>query len=325
MKYDVITFGSASLDVFLKTHEAVIRSEKKFINRQAVCFPFAAKVEIKNLYFSSGGGGTNVAASLALQGLKTAYCGKIGKDFSGEEVLKDLKKFKVETPFIIKTEEKPTNLSVIFSWGRERTCFVWRGASECLRWSEIPREKLEAKWFYLAPLSGRLISLFGPLVNFARERGIKVFSNLGDSQIKLEKRKLQPILKKIDVVLLNQEEASLLTGIPYQKEKELFRKLDEMIDGLAIMTKGKEGAIVSDGAYSWSAKTLPAKVVEKTGAGDAFGAGFLSRLLVGKEPGAALQFGIANSVGCLKELGTKNGLLKKNAAWPKVKVLKKKL
>jgi len=311
MKFDIITFGSATLDIFLKTRQFDIKSIKKFITKKGVCFPFGSKVDIKDLYFFTGGGGTNTAAFFALQDLKTGYCGMIGNDFAGQEALQDLKRFKVDTKFVLKTKKAATNLSVIFSWGKDRTAFVWRGASEQLLKTHIPWKNLKTKWFYLAPLSGKLCSIFKPIIDFTYKNNIKVFVNPGNTQIKLGLKKLKPILSKIDILLLNQEEASLLTGIDYKKEKQIFKKLDELVPGIAIMTKGEKGAIVSDGNYLWQAKASKIKVIEKTGAGDAFGSGFLASYIKNQDIEQALQFGIANSVSCIQKPGAKQGFLKR--------------
>lgn len=325
MRHDIITFGSATLDVFLKSKDFLVRKEKKFVTGKGICFPFASKVDIKDVFFSTGGGGTNVAATFSNQGFKVAYCGKIGKDIFGKEILKDLKKFKIDTRSVLETGEKPTNCSIIFSFGKDRTVFVYRGASEILKKEEIPWKEFKANWFYLAPLSGKLANLFGPLVNFAKENKIKVACNPGNSQINLNKNSLKSILSKIDILILNQEEASLLTQIPYQKEKEVFKKLDEMIPGIAVMTKGRGGVIVSDGEYIFEAGILPSKTIEKTGAGDAFSSGFVVGFIKKGDIPCAIQLGTANATSCVQEIGAKAGLLKKGQPWPKVKVVKTKL
>ncbi len=325
MKFDFITFGSGTLDIFLKTDKFLIENKKRFQSGKSICFPFSSKVDLESVDFSSGGGGTNTAASLVLQGFKVAYCGSVGDDFAGGKVLEALEKLSVDTSLVQKTDKAPTNLSVIFSQKNERTCFVWRGASECLDWEKVNKKKLEAKWFYLAPLSGRLAPLSSKLMDFAHNKGMKVFANPGNSQIKMGLEKLDPLLKRSEVILLNQEEASLLTGVSYKKEKEVFKKMDELVDGLAIMTKGKEGVVASDGDYLWRADVLPAEVVEKTGAGDSFGAGFVGGFVEKENVEYALQKGVANSAACISKRGAKNGLLKKRDEWKRVKVGKKKL
>jgi len=325
MNYDIITFGSATLDIFVGTDDFLIKPEKGFTTQKGVCFPFGSKADIKGLDFRTGGGGTNAAATFGLQGLKVAFCGKIGEDFAGKEILKDLERFKISKSLVIESREKATNLSIIFYFAKDRTCFVWRGASELLKENEIPWKKLETKWVYLAPFSGKLSALFGPIVDFAKRHKIKVFANPGSSQIGFSQKPLKSVLQKIDVLLLNQEEASLLTKIPYQKEKKVFEKLDELCPGIAIMTKGAQGAVVSDGNYIWEAKASNVPVLEKTGAGDAFGSGFLAGLIKTKEILPALQLGMANSASCIQRIGAKEGLLKKEDSWGKIKVLKKKI
>ena len=324
--FDIITFGSATHDIFLQSKTFKIIGEKKFITGKGLCLSLGQKIEVKDIYFSTGGGGTNTATTFASQGFKTAYCGVVGNDPAGEEVIKDLKKFKTDTRFVLKTKKKPTNLSVILSSdGQERTILVYRGASEELTKNKVPWSQLKAKWFYLAPLSGKLCGLFETLVDFAQKNKIKVMANPGNSQLNLPQQTLKRILKKIDILVLNQEEASLLTKIPYQQEEEIFKKIDELSPGIAIMTKGPAGVVVSDGNYLYQAEPLKVKVVDRTGAGDAFAAGFLSGLIQSGQIVYAIQLGIANSSACLQKIGAKNGLLKKNQKWSKVKVKIKKL
>ncbi len=325
--YDIITFGSATLDVFVRPETFVVKKQKKFRTGRALCFPFPSKVDIEGLSYQTGGGGTNTAASFSFQGFKTLYVGALGDDFAGKKVKQELENLKIGTDFIINTPKAGTNLSVIFSEKRDRTCFVWRGASEHLRWGDINNKEVlkKAKWFYLAPLSGRLAEIFAPLVEFAEENGIKVFANPGNSQIRMNPDRFASILEKVEILLLNEEEASLLTGVSYKKKKKIFKELDKLVPGLVIMTRGKKGALASDGKALWRAPALETEVVEKTGAGDAFGSGFLSGFIDKEEVEYALQMGIANSAFCIGKQGAKNGLLKKEDKWKKVKIDKERL
>lgn len=304
MRIDVLTFGSATLDLFLKTEEISSDGEK-------VCFSRASKVDLDGIDYHTGGGGSNVATGLSLQGFDVAYCGAVGEDFAGEQVIRELKDFGVETSFIEKVEGS-TNLSVILPYKRDRTVFVWREASEMLssdKWKE-----LDPKWVYLGPLSGGLSDLFGPVVSHFREKGAKIMANPGNSQIKEDPEWL------VDILLINEAEASLMTGL----SENPFEKLNEMVDGLVVITKGREGAVASDGSSFWSAPSLPAESFkEKTGAGDAFASGFLASILRGKNTEEALQAGIANSSRCISKRGAKRGLIRQGEDWEKVKVTKK--
>lgn len=300
MKLDVIAFGSATLDLFIET--GLVLEDKE------LCFPFASKVDIEGLAYETGGGGTNVAAGLSLLGLKTAYCGVVGTDFAGNEVKKALEETGVDTSFLVQKEDVLTNFSVVFPYEKDRTVFVWKDASEALNRDDVPWDRLSASWLYLAPLSNKLSELFTPLVRFAHDNGMKVMANPGNSQLGMEEAELKKALNEVDILLLNREEASMLTGVPYKREKKLFKELDRLIDGLAIMTRGRRGVIASDGDQTWEVPALEVEVVEKTGAGDAFASGFLSQYISSGSVERALESGVANASGCIQKRGAKKGL-----------------
>ena len=323
--FDVITFGSAAQDIFLRLNKKQVIVGKKFTAGKGVCFDLGSKVDADEIYFYCGGGGINTSATFAKQGLKTAYCGAIGKDLAGEEIIKDLNNRGVAVDFV-KEKGKPTNHSIIFNLSqKDRTIIAYRGASELLAREDIPWDKMGSRWFYLAPLSGLACETSKSIINFAKEKEIKIAFNPGTFQISLPGKILSEILSKIDILILNQEEASFLTKIPFIKEKEIFEKIDKMCPGIAIMTKGAKGVVASDGRYFYSANVLKTKVVDKTGAGDSFGAGFVSGFIKANgDIGYAMQLGIANSASCLQQWGAKNGLLGEGDNWEKVKIKKLK-
>ncbi len=324
--FDIITFGSAAWDILVRPKNFEIIKSKKFITGKGIGFNLGSKVDVDKIEFSSGGGGTNTAVTFAKQGFKTSYCATIGNDITGKEIIGELKKLGIDTRFVFKKAEKLTNYSIILNseLERDRTILVYRGASELLRDKDIPWKELKAKWFYLAPLSGELAKLTEKIVNFAYKNRIKIAVNPGNSQLYLPLKILKRILKKVDILFLNQEEASLLTKIPFQKEKEIFRKIDEICPGIAVMTKGPEGVIVSDGKYIYQARPQKIKVADRTGAGDSFASGFISGFIRSKEnTEEGIQSGIANANSCLKKIGAKNGLLKKGEKFKKVKVMRK--
>lgn len=327
--YDIITFGSASKDIMVRPKKLSVLKYKKGMNGEGeICFPLGSKVDIESIAFNSGGGGTNTAATFAKQGFKAAFCGVVGTDVAGQMIIKELKSLKVNTALLFKNKTKPTNHSIVIEEeGQDRTILVFRGASELLDKKDIPWRKLKTKWLYLAPLTGLLClpagrqttTPFEDIVDFAVDQKIKIAINPSMAQLSLGN--FSEILKKIDVLLLNQEEASFLTKTPFQQEKEIFKKLDEMCPGIAVMTKGAEGVVVSDGETIYSAQPSPTRVVADTiGAGDSFGSGFVSEYMRTADIEKAIQLGMANSQGCLSEVGAKNGLLKKGEVFEKVKV-----
>lgn len=322
MKYDIITFGSATKDIYLKSDKFRPVHKKEFVTGKGICLASGSKTEAEEIFLSSGGGGSNAAATFANQGFKAGFCGAVGQDCFGDMIINELKERKVGVDLIKRVKDKPTNLSVFLAYPEaDRTILVYRGASDSLAKKDIPWAKIrQAEWFYLAPFAGKLVGLTEELMNFAKKNKIKVAFNPGYNQLTLPRKTLTRILGKVDVLILNREEASLLTKIPYRKEKEVFRKLDEMVKGIVIMTKGPGGATVSDGRYLYLAPSLGLKGVDTTGAGDSFGAGFVAGLIKKNDVIFAIQLAMANSSFNIRFWGAKEGILKKGQKWPKVKV-----
>lgn len=311
--YDVITFGSATCDIFLKLARASFRilGDKAFKGGKGLCFSLGSKQLVDDLEVFSGGGGTNAAATFALQGLKTAYFGKIGDDVMGSIVLQDFKKFKIASNFLKTDNSRKTALSVVLSGKRDRTILLYKGACHFLEKKDIPFKDIKkTKWFYIAPLYGKSADLLGELVRFARENKIEVALNLSSQHLKLGKHALKPILAQIDVLLLNRTEASLLADVPKEKELETLKELRYLCPGIIVVTKGSGGAVVCDDLRIFRVEAAKVNVVEKTGAGDAFGSGFVAGLFQTNDVGYAMQLALANSESCIQKIGAKNGLLK---------------
>jgi sugar/nucleoside kinase (ribokinase family) len=183
--FDVITFGSATRDMFILNKNFKTLKSDDFVNGKGLCVPSGGKVYVDDIVFASGGGATNTAVTFALQGLKTVCVTKVGDDPGGSAVIDELKKLGVNTGFILKDKKLKTAYSVILSVPQgERTILVYQGASHELRKEDISWKDLKADWFYISGLSGRCAEIFEPLINFAHEKEIKIALNPGEAQLK---------------------------------------------------------------------------------------------------------------------------------------------
>src|SRR3989344_4411861 len=95
--YDVITVGSATVDVFAKTRFSELikiidpKGEKDFL-----AYPSGSKILIDELEFTTGGGGTNTAVALSRLGHKVAFVGKLGEGANSDFIHRDLKREKID-------------------------------------------------------------------------------------------------------------------------------------------------------------------------------------------------------------------------------------
>jgi len=311
--FDVITIGSAVRDVFARTRDIKTVKDKRFAVGEAGCFSLGSKLNLDEVNFSVGGGAINTAVTFANQGFRVAVITQVGTDPEGQHIREKSAVHGIHCDFFSEDKDHATSFSFILSLpDGSRTVFRYKGASWHLAESSIPWTQLKAKWLYVNHMAGESHKVLPRLLKTAKENGIRIAWNPGSTQFG-KKKELRQLMNYADVFIVNQEEGSLITGIPYQKKKAIFKKLDDLVHGLVIMTKGKEGVEVSDGKTLWSAGVLPVtKIVDRTGAGDAFGSGFVAALI--KKPGDiehAIQFASANATGVLTQWGATNGLLKK--------------
>lgn len=312
MKFDVITFGSAIKDLFLRLDKDTYRLiDKDF------CFSLGSKFFVEDLKIFSGGGGTNTACTFSKQGFKTGYVGKIGRD--GDMIIYELKQCGIDTCFVKTDEERLTACSFIFSSTQERTILTYKGASHYMKKQDVSWNKLDTDWFYLANLGGEV---FKEIIEFSKKNNNKLAVNPGKEQLK--SGYFREVLDQIDILILNLEEAALLTGLKKEKEIEIINTLASLVRGMVVITKGKDGSLVSDKENIYQAGIPSVLFLEKTGAGDAYGSGFVSGIIQKNDIEYAMQLGTANATSCIQKIGAKQGLLDKDewGSWPKVEVRK---
>ncbi len=322
MEFDIVSIGSATRDVFLGLDEFKIVDSADFVTGKGLCFPFGSKLEIKKIVFTSGGGGTNAAATFARQGLSTACIGVVGNDFNGQELLSEMASEGIETKHFQKHDDDYTAYSVILvDPSGERTILSYKGEGQHFDASKIDFDQIKAKWMFLDSLGGHY-DLLEKAVNWAVANGVKLATNPGGKELEHGLEKLKPLLKNFSVFWVNQEEAAKLTGIDYKNEAELFKFMDELIGGIFVMTKGPEGMVVSDGKNVYRAGVPDSPVVERTGAGDASCSGFIAEYIRSGNIEKAIQFATANASSVVTQYGSKAGILKNGdwGPWPLVKV-----
>lgn len=322
--FDIITIGSATRDVFLKM-TSQWSHKRAGTDQVEQIFLLGSKIEVEDIILTTGGGGTNAAVTFTRQGFNTACIGVIGDDLNGQEIISELAKENVDTSFFQKHEDDFTAYSTILvDPSGERTILSYKGEGQHFNVNKIAFDKLEAKWFYLDSLGGHY-DLFEKAVNFAVANNIKIASNPGGKEIQHGLEKLKPLLKHIDIYITNKEEGEQLLGIDATPVEEIASKLREYIPGIVSVSDGPNGVTVIDQSNMVYAAGIPdSPIVERTGAGDAFGSGFVSEYLKSGNITKAIQFATANASSVVTQYGPKAGILKKDdwGQWPLVEVSK---
>ncbi len=316
---DVIAIGSTTVDAFFKTNFKVIRWEKAPLGR-ALVVPFGEKFTSDEAYLTIGGNAANASITFARQRLKTSVFTKIGEDANAEHVMRSLKKEKVNTEFVFKSN-LPTSYSILLLQGGERTIITHHGAINEFNLRDINLRKLKSKWWY-ASLPGDSYKSFSKLLKYARDNNIKVALNPSYKHLNGPGRKqLLGHLKDISFLVLNESEAATLTGISFKKSKEVFKRLDALVPGIVAVTSGPKGATVSDGRFIYKAGIFKnKKIVDRTGSGDAFGSGFVAGLIRSREKCVknvcspenieyAIRLATANASSVVEHIGATENIL----------------
>lgn len=320
--FDVITIGTATQDVFIQSMLFRVMKGDMFTRHagfptgEAECFALGGKLEIDRPLLSVGGGAANAAVTFARQGFKTAALYKVGHDEFGQIIFRTLRREGV-TSFAIEDKHAGTAYSTILSAPNgERTILTYRGASAHMTYDEVPVSRFDARAYYIAP--GKIpMNVMMQIIARVKKTGACIAMNPSKHYLGFGLTRLASLFRMLDVVIVNREEASLLTGLPFPSEKQIFKMFDDHVPGLAVMMDGPRGVVVSDNTILYRAGIFKEKeIVDRTGAGDAFGSGFLAGLLRGgrgKWTEADIEYGIrlgsANATSVVEHIGAQAGIM----------------
>ena len=269
-------------------------------------FPLGAKVDVDEVYFETGGGATNAAVTFARQGLEVSYVGKIGHDPAGAEVLRVLRREGVTTERVVLDPKLSTGYStILLAPSSERTILSYRGASHELKAKDVAIKTLEADWFYITSLAGNF-DLLEKLLKHANAHGTQVAIDPGAAELAQPKR-LRALLPLITVLKANaQELGHLFGGINLRETVTTAASVCPYVVG----TDGPAGSYLAAGGKLYRAgEYQKVKAIDRTGAGDAFGSGFVSALAKGLPVEDAISLASANATSVVTTVGAKSGIL----------------
>lgn len=326
--YDVVTIGSATMDVFVECDDANIVSVSSIDKKSDfLSYPYGYKMEITKFASNVGGGGVNTALNFDNLGFKTSVICKIGDDVYSQGVLEALKKSSLDLSNIIQEKTVSTGFSIVLlSFQGDRTVLAQRGANATLKKTDVNFDAIKnAKVLYIAPLSGESNRVLGSIVDFANENGVKVCFNAGTTSLKRGFEYIKKIIDTAEVVVMNKEEASLCTKIEVRPDtrdenfsseyihpdiKAMLEKLKVGEKQIIVITDGKKGAYAFDGNNFYQCPNFPIKVVSTLGAGDAFASTFCAALYTtGLDIGKSLMYASVNSASVVSNFGANEGFL----------------
>ncbi|MFX1428341.1 MAG: carbohydrate kinase family protein, partial [Promethearchaeota archaeon] len=265
--FDVICIGAALVDMVAQVDRYPEKDDEVFVS---------------NLSLFSGGAAANTAYACAKLGLKTAFIGKLGRnDIFGSKIIDDFKEGNVETKLIKYSDEFDTGTAyVALDREGERRIYAYSGAANYLSEEDIIEEEVtNTNLLFLSSLKN--IESFIKAALIGKKNKIPIILNPGMLIIEQSLPKIENLIKAIDVLIISQREFKILTK--FKKKilnpktvKEDSNKIFSSGVSAIIITMGKSGALIVTPEI---ADLIPAikidNVIDTTGAGDAFSAGFI--------------------------------------------------
>lgn len=283
----IVGMGNALVDVLVMLTNDKLLQEME-LPKGSMQLIDEAKLEVINQHFSemnthlaTGGSAGNTILALASLGASTGFIGKIGNDDYGRFFRDNLKKFQIEDKLQINSQLPSGVASTFISPDGERTFGTYLGAASTLKAEDLTLDMYRG-YTYLY-IEGYLVQdhdMILRAIELAKEAGLQICLDLASYNIvenDLEFFKLL-INKYVDILFANGEEAKAFTGANGHKALDMLSKMCS----IAIVKNGAAGSVIRKGTLEVKVEALPVgKVVDTTGAGDYFAAGFLYGLTAG--------------------------------------------
>jgi len=298
---DIVCVGGVTYDIFFKSKFQ--KSGSKLL------LPWGGKTVVEAMDTALGGGGANAAVGFARLGLKTALLSRVGVGHISQSVCEGLQKSKVDTSWLIKDPESHTATSILLldTTSGERTIVMYRGRNDFFNLEGIDIGKfLDTRWLYVADLasSNDNNNFIADLTRAAQDRNIKIAFTPAKRQLKLGLDRLKPIFARCDVVIMNQSEWDVLTNnMPNNQAHSVGPKIvviTQDVNGVTICAKSE--------CFKHPAPQVK-KVIDTTGAGDAFSAGFVGAMVRGEGAKKAADWGTKNAGSVISQVSAQAGLL----------------
>ena len=308
----VVTMGHAIVDVLAPVEDALVAGFGLAKGTMTLVGPDRAEqiyAALGQTTTASGGSAANTAAGLASLGERAAFVGKVRDDALGDAFSRDIRAAGVDFTVPAGTDGPATGRCLVMvTPDAEKTMCTSLGIGDLLGPTDIDLGLVgSARVLYLEGyLCGQehTDAAVGLAVGAAREAGTLVALSLSDPLwVELHGKDIAPLLERVDLLFANESEARCMarTDTVESAVEELAERCP-----LVVVTRGAAGSVVATGGDRF---VVPAaevrRVVDTTGAGDLFAAGYLYGAVRGWEPARSARLGAAVAAEVVSHMGAR--------------------
>lgn len=304
MSHDVVAIGSVTVDLFLliDPQNPHIKFDR---NSNELSLHLGDKIVLDSSKLTVGGNANNVAVGLKRLGFNSALVAEIGNDEFCHDILDNLKKEKVAN--LVKQTNTPSSFSVVLNYQDDRTIFTRKVERE----HDFSFINLKTEWLYLTSLGKKWEGVYKKVGELIQKSRIRLAFNPGPTQLDAGFNSFSYLLPLTEVLIVNKEEAEKILNLKAEI-KDLLFELKKTGPRIIVITDGTNGSYAIDHkAQYYFHEASKAKVVSRTGAGDAYSSGFLAAYMFNKSIEEAMQWGTKNAGSVIKLIGAQTGLLRR--------------
>jgi len=290
MKFNIVGFGALNIDRMYRVIRIAREGEESFI---------------LSVSESPGGSAANTVVGLARLCAKTGFIGKVANDAEGQQLLDDFRREGVNIDgIVIASKGRSGTVSAFVDKKGERALYVHPSVNDTLSFEEINLEYAgQTEFLHLTSVDEKPFQAQKKLVEELSK--VKVSLDPGEIYARKGLAKLKPIIKRCFVVMPSENELKTLTGKSWKEGAKILLKEGA---GIVAVKLGSKGCYVTDGSQNYMVPPYRTRVIDATGAGDAWNAGFLYGLIKKKDLYECGRLGNFVASKCIAKVGARTGL-----------------
>jgi ribokinase len=304
--FDCITVGNAVIDAFLTLQDDnnAIKLNKP---DRLLSVPYGQKILLSSCEFLLGGNACNVGVGLKRAGFHTSLVAELASDEFSEKIVNGLKSEKVDLSQVIRHTGQ-SSFSIGINYQGERTLFVEHQE----RHHPFFFNEIKTDLIYLTSLGHKWTHVYERVAHYIAKNHETILAfNPGSLQFKDGVGTFSFLFPLTTILFLNKEEAEKIVNTKADA-KDLLPRLKDKGPGIVVITDGEKGSYSIDerGSILYR-EALKVPSVERTGAGDAYAAGFLAAFLEKRPITDCMNWGTHNAASVIGKVGAQSGLLTK--------------
>lgn len=309
MKPRLLAVGDIFTDVFIQLREDQARIDTDPDGSKWLSMPFGNKPPYERAdIVHAVGPSPNAAVACARLGLDVSLMAWLGDDPVGQDSLKYLHAEQINTDLVTSKKGSKSSTYYALRYQADRTILVKNEEYE-YQWHD---PEIELDWVYLSLISDKSWQLHEDmLVYLEKHPNTKLAFQPGTFHFEWGAEKLAKVYARAYIVVLNREEAALVTNLSTDSIPDLMKALHDLGPEVVVITDGPAGAYASHDGQTLKIPNYPdpAPPYDRTGAGDAFASTIVAALALGESLETALRWAPVNSMSVVQKLGAQEGLL----------------